>query len=73
MATAKNKIQGEQKCSYSCCNEKSSVKVKNNWGSKVSFTHFCKGHQPNWVSNGLKKSPETTMFGVKKSWYQIAE
>ena len=61
------------KCSYIGCKEESTVKVENKWGVKPSYTNFCEDHKPDWVKTGLAKSPESIMFGIKKSWYAISK
>lgn len=64
--------KGINNCTAAGCNCQPVKVVAQLWGNKVTEVGFCNDHEPEWLRD-LKIgdfSPETTIFGITKSWYQ---
>jgi len=59
------------KCTAIGCKCEATKIVNRLWG-KTDSVGFCENHTPEWLKTAKigDLSPETTMLGIRKSWYK---
>ena len=58
-------------CDVCGCKFHASYIIRQHWGKEDTFFASCKAHAPQWIVQGMKESPKTTIFGITKSWYSL--